>query len=103
MTPEQVASIIKSELDGKHSVPNWHGVSLEKCLVNPVLTDLEDSFNDGNVVSMWLVLEERPDEKDGYKVVYDPVENEFGLATPGKNIPVFISYYGSFIETLAGM
>jgi hypothetical protein len=68
-----------------------------------MLMDFEDSFNKGEIVQLWLVLEERPDDKDGYKIVYDPSDNEFGLATPGTELPVLISFYGSFVETLEGM
>jgi len=100
----KVANIIQAELDQKGSALNWHGVSLDRCLLDPVLRQFEDSFNDGEVLKMWLVLEENPETLDGYKIVYDPEENEFGLALSGKGaLPVFIGYYGSFVDTLEGM
>jgi hypothetical protein len=103
MNSEQIKNIIQAELKGRDAIKNWHGVSLEKCLVEPTLMDFEDSFNECEIVQLWLVLEERPDDKNGYKIVYDPSDGEFGLATPGTKLPVLISFYGSFVETLEGM
>jgi hypothetical protein len=103
MNADKVKNIIQAELQSGETISNWHGLSLNKCLVEPVLMDFEDSFNNGEIIKLWLVLEERPDEKDGYKIVYDPDENEFGLATNGNELPVLISFYGDFIETLEGM
>jgi hypothetical protein len=103
MNAEDIKKIIADELGGRETVPNWHGISLEKCLVEPVKQEYEDSFNKDEVVKLWLVLEERPDDGDGYKIVFDEEMNEFGLATPGNGLDVFIGYYGSFLETLEGM
>ena len=49
------------------------------------------------------MLEEYPENKDGYKIVFDEDMKQFGLATPGKCIDLFIGYYGSFLQTLEGM
>lgn len=103
MKSEDIKKIIADELSGRKTAPNWHGISLEKCLVEPSKQKYEDSFNKNEVVELWLVLEECPENNDGYKIVFDEEMNEFGLATPGKGLDVFIGYYGSFLETIEGM
>ncbi len=34
-------------------------------------------------IELWLVLEEDPDTRNGYKIIHDEKEKMFGLATPG--------------------
>lgn len=103
MNAEEIKKIIARELDESKSVSNWHGVSLHECLVNPTKRNYEDSFNQGEVIELWLVLEECPNEKDGYQIVFDEKMHEFGLALPGNELDLFLGYYGSFLEALEGM
>jgi hypothetical protein len=84
-------------------------VDLRRCLLRePVLTTYTNSFFDPakpkdrrnrKQIKLWLVLEEDPLEKNGYKIVYDDREDLFGLACDG----VFIGFGGNFINTLEGM
>ena len=46
------------------------------------------------------MLEERPETRDGYKIVYDDETRQVGLATGNR---VFIGFYGTFIQTLDAM
>lgn len=58
------------------------------------------------VETVWLVLEEQPQEKDGYLIVYNEQRNSFGLASqgfPNDLYPVLCGYYGDFPNTLASM
>ena len=103
MTPEKLKIIISSELEGKNEVINWHSVELKKCLVEPSKRTFENSFEEGGYLELCHVLEENPKTCDGYKIVYDQEEQEFGLAIAGKDKDVFIGLYGTFIETLEGM
>lgn len=108
MTPDDIVAMVQSEIhkgwDADDPLANPHGIDLARCLLSrPVCRTYLDSFNDNRPMEMWLVLEEDPDGHGAYEVVFDEARREFGLATSGKHRPVFIGYYGSFRETLAGM
>lgn len=99
MTSSEVSRIIEEEIGGDWSRSNLHGVDLKRCLVLPIKQIYEDSFVKGESLSLWLVLEENPDTKDGYKIIFGEESAQFGLAIQ----TIFIGYYGTFLETLAGM
>lgn len=101
---EQIKQIIQSETKGDLGISNLHGVDLKRCLVEPYLETLEDSFNEGQTIQMYVVLKEYPDSSEGYQIVYDPKENMFGLSIQGKGqYRVFLGYDGTFLESLKGM
>jgi hypothetical protein len=104
MTPSEINDLIAAEVGGGRSPSDTNGVDLERCLVTPSRRVYEDSFREGQTIELWLVLEERPGEGSGYKIVFDEGTRRFGLAassTAGRD--VFIGFYGSFVETLEGM
>ena len=106
MTPQQVAELIEGEIAGDWNRENPHGVELRRCLVvPPIRRTYDDSFKEGQVLELWLVLEEVPDTKSGYKIVFDENREEFGLAIGDSRTgrDTFIGYYGGFLETLDGM
>jgi len=106
MTAQQVTELIEKEIAGDWERMNPHGVRLKKCLVvPPVQRPYDDSFHDGKVLNLWLVLEEHPERKSGYKMVFDEERREFGLATDDSRTgrDAFIGYYGGFLETLNAM
>jgi hypothetical protein len=73
------------------------------CLVEPELREYCD-WQEKNFEKLWLVLEEDPKERKGYKIVYSEAEDLFGLAIrTNKEQDMCIGYYGSFMETLEGM
>ena len=105
MKASEVSEIVEREIDGNWSVTNAHGVDLKRCLVVPPMKRVyEDSFKEGETIELWLVLEEIPESKSGYKVIFDEESGMFGLATSGRRAnDVFIGFYGTFLETLEGM
>jgi hypothetical protein len=104
MEASEVSEIIEREVNGNWSLSNAHGVDLKRCLVPPVKKTYEDSFKEGVTIELWLVLEEIPEDKSGYKIVYDENSAMFGLAINGAHAhDVFIGFYGTFLETLEGM
>ena len=105
MKASEVSEIVEREIDGNWSLSNAHGVNLQKCLIAPPVKRVyEDSFKEGEALEMWLVLEEIPEDKTGYKIVFDEESGMFGLAISGKHDnDVFIGFYGTFLETLEGM
>jgi hypothetical protein len=104
-----VSRIIQEQVGPNESLPNSHGISLRRCLTKPALIKvthrrvLNGQIEDATE-TVWLVLEERPAEKDGYKIVFNEHNGLFGLASPGfPNDPFPCGYYGDFPTTLASM
>lgn len=103
MIAVEISEIIEQEIAGKWSLSNWHGVNLKRCLVEPVKQFYENTAPSKKPVELWLVLEETPEDKSGYKIVFDETNGLFGLAICGQKKDVFLGYYGTFLETLEGM
>lgn len=110
MTSIEVLDIVLREIDGNWSISNAHGVDLKRCLLpKPVMSLFQDMSgrnpDPSRTINLWLVLEEDPDTRSGYKIVYDEQKNMFGLAIKDQveNIPIYLGVYGSFLNTLEGM
>jgi hypothetical protein len=104
MEASEVSEIIEHEINGNWSLSNAHGVDLRRCLVPPIKRLYDDSFKEGETIELWLVLEEIPEDKSGYQIVFDEKSCMFGLAIGGAHeYDVFIGFYGTFLETLEGM
>jgi hypothetical protein len=105
MEASQVSQIVADEINGDWSVSNAHGIDLKRCLVVPARHDYADPITEDQSVSLWLVLEEVPEDQSGYKIVFDEATLQFGLAIGDteRNRDVFLGYYGTFLETLASM
>jgi hypothetical protein len=107
MTSESLTEIIESEIAGDWSRPNDHGCDLRRCLVTPKLTEYFGSHRPDEpdrILSLWHVLEEEPETKDGYQVVFSEEIGMFGLAVAnGVQGATFIGYYGTFLQAFHGM
>jgi hypothetical protein len=109
MSPAEVKRKVLDAIGNDWSRSNLHGVDLRKCLLSlPIRKTFRNSWFDPRVresdanrlnQERWLILEERPVEKDGYAIVYEEGTDQFGLAS-GETL---IAFYGSFIETLNAM
>lgn len=100
----RIKKLILSEIKGDYSITNAHGVDLKKCLVEPYLQKFEKSFKKGEMVDVYIVLEENPESKNGHQIIYDPQEKIFGLglSEEGK-YHLLLGYYDTFLESLNGM
>jgi hypothetical protein len=102
-----IRRIIDGQLAACWNLSNWHGITVENIndfLVTPRLETF--ATWDEHRVSLWIVLDEcRNEKEDGYLVVYNPDNHEFGLALkPSEGNPgVLLGYHGTFVETMAGM
>jgi len=109
MTAQVVRELIDREVAGNWSLTNLHGCDLRRCLVLPVLREYEDCgggrplVEPHPVIRLWLVLEELPEDRSGYKIVFGEEANMFGLAVAGPVRDIFIGYYGTFLDTYRGM
>lgn len=99
MHSSEITNLIQAELSSR-SLPLRAHPDLGRCLVAPTRASFAGE-GEGNITDLWLVLEERPETEDGYKIVFDEQTRQFGLAT-GKR-KVFIGFYGTFIQTLEAM
>ena len=105
MNAEHLRARIEREIAGDWARTNAHGCDLKRSLVEPVELPFEDPLNSSMTVNLWLVLEEDPITRDGYKIVYDAELEQFGLAcrsTSGRNVYLG-AYGGTFIEAFEAM
>lgn len=111
MNANDVSQVIIAQIGGRESLLNSHGLDLRQCLAMPTLINVmhrcvENSQLQVSTEPVWLVLEERPSEKDGYKIIFNEQRKMFGLASTGFSddpLPVVCGYYGDFLTTLASM
>jgi hypothetical protein len=104
MSPSEVSQMIAVEVDGDWNRANPHGVDLRTCLVTPERRRFVEASDESQTCELWLVLEERPQTRGGYKIVFDDLRRQYGLAvTDQHGRDVFVGYYGTFLETLDAM
>jgi hypothetical protein len=106
MTPDEVRVIVEAEIGNDWSRSNSHGVDLKACLVTPRMISCRNTFpqlEGGRPLDLWIVLEETPSKRDGYFIAFDERTRKFGLAIGSGDVPVFLGYHGSFLDTLEGM
>jgi hypothetical protein len=105
---DEVAALVRAEIREKGSGSNAHGLDLRMCIVTPRKIRCRNTFPDPDhpkppILELWLVLEEVPGSAQGYVIVFDESEREFGLAYPGDRDPAFLGWYGDFWTTLHAM
>lgn len=125
LTAEDVWRKVEAEIAGDWDRTNDHGVDLKKCLVRP--PELREykvihhppKVLEGQVghrprvqfeyhfVQLWLVLEEHPDTKRGYKIVCNEAADQFGHARHSISPvtgDIFDGYFGGrFFDALDAM
>jgi len=74
-------------------------------LVHPQQVVAEDVTSQGKEAKVWVVLEEDPEARKGYKIVYDELRQVFGLAVidTQRGSFCYLGPEGSFLEALANM
>ncbi len=85
---------------------NPHGLDFTRCLIKPervICKNTFPKFRGGKPFEAWLVLEEDPDNGDGYRIIFDEEVGKFGLAGGTRREPAFIGWHGSFLDTVRGM
>jgi len=111
MSPQEVRRLVENEIGNDWAVTNHHHVDLHRALVEPrKITVIERTVKNGKLrdrtLAVWLVLVERPDTEDGYRIVMKEDEAVFGLASEGfpedKHL-VLCGWYGDFMTTFRGM
>ena len=111
MTGKEVADIVRAQIGDKWEGPHSHGIDLSRCLVPPTeISIIARTARKGRVsdevLRVWLVLEERIVERDGYKIVFNETMRSFGLVSSGyasDSNPILCGWYGGFMSALEGM
>lgn len=104
MTADQVRQRVLAEIGDQWEKSNAHGVDLRKCLVDPEKHKFRNGCDENVFLDLWLVLEEDPGNKSGYKIVYDEEDDNYGLAMSDvRHGLTYIGTYGTFMETLQSM
>lgn len=111
MQPRDVCKLVEDAIGDDWAVTNHHHVDLRRALVKPrKITVIEHTVRNGKLrdqtVVVWLVLVERPDQEEGYRIVMKENEALFGLASEGFSEDehlVLCGWYGDFMTTFQGM
>jgi len=109
ITSNEIQQLIGEELI-EEKFDNWHGITLANIhnyLLKPILKEYIRAA-DGLLGKYWLVLDECPNDKvNGYQIIFDEVEQEFGLAVKSnmanEEFGTMLGFYGSFTDTLNNM
>ncbi len=109
MNKNDIAAIVAADVKELTSFSNLHGITLESLKGNlvtpPVLKRyVSDSDPTSDEFDLWLVLEEDPINNNGYKIVYDPESQMYGLATRTQDDKdFFLGLYGNLQKALTSM
>ena len=111
MTPDEMASRVRSEIGDSWDTTNLHGVDLRKALVRPrrinvIERFVEDGKTRDEIAEAWLVLVENATAGGGYRIVARLDGSQFGLASegwPSDQHLVMCGWYGDFMTTFQGM
>jgi hypothetical protein len=80
MQPCDVLEIVEHEIGENWAISNAHGIHLKSCLLStPVKTFFIDPSEGNAPRELWIVLEELPEQKTGYKIVFDEIVRKFVL------------------------
>ncbi len=77
-----------------------HGCDMKKCPVRPKRRKL---LFRGEVKDFWIVLEEKPETLEGFKVFFDDETKKFGLADYSKPYGYVCNSHDSFLAALKSM
>ncbi len=111
MNAAEIERLVHDGIGDSWDVTNHHGVDLRKALVPPHLIKvIQRLVRAGElhdvVIDAWLVLIEKPESGEGYRIVADADGSTFGLASEGfasDEHLVLCGWYGSFWTTFEAM
>jgi hypothetical protein len=111
LTRERVEALVKQDLATCDGQLRQQGIELSS-LCKPLKAPREQSFQEmplagetGSFRDYWVVLEHKPDDDDGYFVLYCPRHQQYGLASkPTSDQPgYFLGHHGGLLETLKAL
>lgn len=100
MKPKEISKVIEKEINGDWSISNAHNCDLKKCLVRPNRRKVQ-FFRE--VKEVWIVLEEDPEDFEGYKVFFDDETGRFGLAGYSEPFSYVCNSHDTFLAAFKSM
>ncbi len=84
LTSEKVKLIFIDAIGGKWVQANWQGMGLKDLFIEPKKVKVQNRIMyrgkaEYTHFDAWLVMQEHPLNKNGYKIIYEPYTGEFGL------------------------
>jgi len=83
MDNSDIKRIVREEIVRSERFENSHGITLQNLgefLVEPFTIRVDPDDRESSTREMWVVLQEYPQQAEGYSVVYDPSHNGWGVA-----------------------
>jgi hypothetical protein len=111
MNAAEIQRLVHDAIGASWDATNHHGVDLRTALVPPrpikvIQRLVRAGKTHDEVLDVWLVLVERPESDEGYRIVADANGSTFGLASEGFATDehlVLCGWYGDFWTTFQGM
>ena len=111
MNAQQVRELVEAQIGDNWAITNDHGVNLRRALVTPKkITAFERNVRNGKLgdrlVKVWVVLVEKTETGNGYRIVMKDDEPKFGLASegfPSDEHLVLNGWNGDFMTAFQGM
>jgi hypothetical protein len=110
MNAAELEQRVRKDWSVREHTPNLHGLQLERNIVSPPCRkqfknsffqrDAKEPFRVIEHIDLWIVADETPGREGGYLIVFDERRDEYGVALKSG---LFLGYYGSLAETIAGM
>lgn len=99
----EIDAFVRQQIGDRWGETNLHHVDLRRSIVPARLQTCVAGWDPELRFDVWIVLEEHPGSRDGYKIAYDPEKQSFGLMTSNGPTPCFLGYYGEFFDAFASM
>jgi hypothetical protein len=111
MNATEIEHLVRSEIGDSWDATNHRGVDLRRVVVPPHLIKVIQRFVQAGstrdeLIDVWLVLIEKPESKEGYRIVAAADSRTFGLASEGfasDEHLVLCGWYGDFWTTFNRM
>ncbi len=111
MNSDDIRRVVLDAIGDSWDTTNHHGVDLRRALVQPRPIKVIQRFIEAgrvrdSVIEAWLVLIEKPELGEGYRVVASEDGSTFGLASDGCAADrhlVLCGWYGDFMTAFLGM
>ena len=100
MKPKEISLLIEKEIGGDWSITNWHNCDLKRCLIRPKKRKIQFG---AEIKEVWIVLEEKPETLEGFKVFFDDEIKKFGLVMPSNSFDYAVNSLDTFLAAFKSM
>ncbi|MGI9055914.1 MAG: hypothetical protein ACR2F2_08955 [Pyrinomonadaceae bacterium] len=100
MKPKEISKLIEKEINGDWSISNWHNCDLKKCLIRPKRRKIRFG---AEIKEVWIVLEEKPEIFEGFRVFFDDETKIFGLVQHSEPYGYACNSHDTFLAAFKSM